>query len=793
MIQNEWTRINAPSSSLYNHALKEPLVNCGEIHNNGCERDLSPEWRFCPSCGSRILDFDWVSRSVSSHERSFHLGLVLRTPPGGDVVRLSVQSQQVTLEKQIIKFQRVADLHYPVVAQISDSVERAEIAAEVRDVLRRPSEPTLLPGKSQVSRDPLFRRATIQHLCSAQRQITVLPELVVSEGKSVSIFIRNESPVPQDYVVDEIPADWQCEIPDRRSVLPNQRAEIVLSPLPKAENGTLSIRTGNDVHSVTCVHRQRSRTRQPRFIVGIDFGTSSTSVAYLDTALGSGNDNQPRSLGLSKRFSTNFYLPTKHNKSEWLYGESADRASINNPGMHVPELKAHLRAEDSLISGPDEHDRIDAVVILAWYFSQLLKKEISPTLSAICGSELDSIEILWRISVPVLFDEEKTRYEQRVRRAFDLSLKTEYDILETVFEPDAALRGILSSNSDGKSRIADNQSILIVDSGAGTTDLSYGTIQRSDGKIQVSVVERSSIVLEPLRSAGMICSNSFGGGDVTRLAASYAISDWAKRQKPIDTAKYERALKQLSKMGRPTHWMPMDDYKCIFPTTVPESTYWHNAQPDLYRMSEAAKLSIVQNESSEIDLSTAVKPSPQMTKEHLAFALKHLSPEFSKELSAFLDRIDSPPNWIFYLGGNMECSELRANELPLEINTPDLTADDRRLAVIRGLTQHYEHFEEVGVLTIQVEDDSGTVEECFRSNPHILGAQDKQLRLDTARLRYIEASLERDGREYRLMRYPIAISSDIELLTVTINKRRLKVTLTNSSSSMETLYDQPIC
>jgi len=554
----------------------------------------------------------------------------------------------------------------------------------------------------------------------------------------------------------------------------------------------LTLSSGEREYQVTCRVKRNGPRRPPRFIVGIDFGTSSTSVAYLDTRLATGSADDSQSIGLSQRFATAFFLPNRFDDSEWQFGDAAVRASGSQSGLYIPELKSYLRAVSSTIKGPEGWGEIDAVMVLAWFFKQLFKKDIEPVLSSICQCSLDAVEILWRVSIPVFFDDEKSRYEERLRLAFDRSLKTECDRLETVYEPDAALRGVLATDFDEKSKLCAGQTVLIVDSGAGTTDISYGEIDRADDGISVRVSKRGAVSLPSLRASGMLCSDSFGGGDVTRLAASYAMIHWANTRAKSRSLSYERALESLEKWKRITHWMPQSDPKRMFPVDVDSEEYWHIAQAWLYAQAESAKLNVIQS-SASCAIDASVTPPLEMSKRNLEFAVEVATSELTSSVDNFIADLPAPPDWIFYLGGNMEFEEFRSAGDRLRSRTPRLNSDIRRLAVVKGLTQMTQPQVEPGVIFISLQDDRGNSEEIFRSNPHALSRQHRKMDLSTERIHFIEAFVERDGSRFRVIRYPIPNTGESQFLDIAVEDARLKVMYHRPPGHEETLYDAFIC
>ena len=239
------------------------------------------------------------------------------------------------------------------------------------------------------------------------------------------------------------------------------------------------------------------------FVIGIDFGTSNTSVIARDVRARA-NPPVPLPDEEHQRFETLVYVKGSRD-ADWAIGEEAlNRADQDPSGTLIPNLKTLVR------------ENPDAVVmrVLTYYLERLLRKIVEPYLERVNPGNLP---VCFVFSLPVLDKgaPEPAAHERYRKAVLDAAEGAGYlDTrrswsLDTILEPDAAALEILLSEP-GKQPFSDDDLILVIDGGGGTTDLTLATVAIVEGEVGLKDVRNASVVV----AENDVNRDQFGGNRV---------------------------------------------------------------------------------------------------------------------------------------------------------------------------------------------------------------------------------------------------------------------------------------
>lgn len=275
----------------------------------------------------------------------------------------------------------------------------------------------------------------------------------------------------------------------------------------------------------------------PPLCIGIDFGTSGTSVFVrehpnswqearaLEMSYGEG------SLEKSERWPTRFYLEGA-DRSLWKFGFEANLAEDLAKSDQKPRdsyrvedrLKALLRDPQKRVEVPGI-GQVEPRDILVWYFKQL-KTHIAQQFRPQMDWLRHGYKCELYISLPVL--DQKREYE--LQQSVTLSAAAEafgpQFIIKPMLEPRAAATVLLllahsqslfeiDSDTGIKREVTlnDGEIILVYDSGGGTTDIIIGEIKllRSGPELRVKL-SRSAVRASGHPYGGTSVTDSLAGG-----------------------------------------------------------------------------------------------------------------------------------------------------------------------------------------------------------------------------------------------------------------------------------------
>lgn len=273
----------------------------------------------------------------------------------------------------------------------------------------------------------------------------------------------------------------------------------------------------------------------PRFIVGIDLGTTNCVVSYIDT---SEDDPEIRIFPLPQVVSPGevaekellpsfIYLPTKQEKEggglrmpwdpfgERVIGEYARKRGAEVPGRLVASAKSWLchRGVDRTspilpTDAPDDEPKLSPVVASA-SFLRHIKAAWNSAMGARYGEKLEDQDVY--ITIPASFD--AVARDLTVKAAASAGL----DKVTLLEEPQAAFYAWLNRNRENWNKVVEpGDTVLVCDVGGGTSDFSLIRVEGEEGRLSLERVAVGEHILL--------------GGDNMDLALSWLKAEELKKQ-----------------------------------------------------------------------------------------------------------------------------------------------------------------------------------------------------------------------------------------------------------------------
>lgn len=677
---------------------------CETLHRNKCTQVLDRTWRFCPQCGSRCLAISWKDSVVDVTDSSFVLELELGTSFEADTIYLD--SSSISTERTISPRQSAGEV-LQVRGHFTANTSHGTIEARLHDVLRQPSDLAFQPGNSAVRRETISRTITVRYCEKPNLVIQAVPELLnarkVREQLKLRSIVGNLPPVR----LKSQPIGWKVSPLEQTDT----EATFEVRRQDDAQEETLHFYCENLVIPVRLIPVDQARaTRTFHYVVGIDFGTSSTSVWFKDY----GSDSRPTQLG-KERFPTHFFLKRPLNLETWKYGQEAENVPLGESGLRVTELKRLLWEQAIILPGADPKDHYPSPEeLLAWYFKRLKNDLIQRHLEQLSGISITEIRILWQLGMPVFEPDNSdtaAKYRDTLHRIASATLCEERDEVRIIEEPYAALQAVFDTQFERKHLLREGDSVLLIDSGAGTTDVVMGRLKRdATGWI---LEERSffGLSLAEARKNGLVSSSHCGGRDVTSLAGTFAIADHAKFPANYENSESEeirRFVDTLSKNGTYMQWLLEPEPTSAFPPEIDDNRYWPSRQPGWFQRAENAKLAIFNTGDNSGGPIFSEPFKRELKRSHFELAKQWIAKAIGESLRGHLTA--PPPKWCFMVGGNLLATELReaiqrAIGAEYSVELPDLI----RLAVVQGLATPPRKQTELPICTVLLDDEEGQV------------------------------------------------------------------------------------
>ncbi|MDR3692764.1 MAG: hypothetical protein P4L46_25515 [Fimbriimonas sp.] len=279
-----------------------------------------------------------------------------------------------------------------------------------------------------------------------------------------------------------------------------------------------------------------------RYTVGVDFGTTGTSINVVEYT----GDNERAyeravpitdagpvlegdEMVLRRRWPTLIAL-VNSDRNGWLWGLEARAKSFDKDHFVIEGIKSRLRHGKGTIwvpeAGNEDHSvEMPVIEVVTWYFKQL-RRLIEAQVPEIAEQVELGLPINIVFSLPVLdYNRDKTDYDRQreatlvsARKAFGEPYK-----IDTILEPEAAacylvqmayageLQGLRASGKPYDVSVKHGETVMVYDSGGGTTDIIVGTLQINSGKLKLDVHMCERAVSDEKDGYGGVVYKDFAG------------------------------------------------------------------------------------------------------------------------------------------------------------------------------------------------------------------------------------------------------------------------------------------
>lgn len=559
-------------------------MRCHDIHENDCDTELAPDWKFCPRCGRRAgsvriedvtLRFPFKRPLPLTHRG---------TQPVAVEARLHVQSP----EEKVLRLLSPGGLMSPSTLNALhfrwEGAQPPPIGIPLRVALwlranDGPPQDPFEPGDTK----RLHQWPTLLRVSSpSPPRLHVLEDMLLfgPHSRERIVTIANDGDAPLTICPLEEPHGYTLAIVSppaaasaRWVIAPGERREWRLRAIGDIANGEES-----RLEVMSADGRQRASVRLLRsageraestttHIVGVDFGTSGTSVwvrsGKEETPAMKLKDPGARDGDDPYRFPTLIYVRVHNGVEEpngFYIGYAALREYEKTPnrGFLVRELKSDLRSdrEPYLDYGPG--------YTLHALLTRYLKTLKSQVIDLALGDPARAT-VAWNFSLPVLdshrggarflFERQKNALDKAIRAAGYLTSGVEPQFFT---EPYCAAVYLLLGYGDFEYAPGlgpqPGEWACVFDSGGGTTDVVLGRLWREDGKLKFEEVTTLGGYKRD-EAPGEV--TTFGGESLTRRTALY-LAAFRKRKYdylsytgngPKDTATYERMMHLAETLG----------------------------------------------------------------------------------------------------------------------------------------------------------------------------------------------------------------------------------------------------
>ena len=560
---------------------------CQNIHREGCPQKIAPGFAFCPTCGRPTVGVDIAALTphltLAAGTRNLKLPLTIIGQRGMILRAQIAQSAPLRFATSDGLVERFTGpipapaaptrmtIHLPLAwtGQEPPPVDvpcQIEIQITTHDGAPRDGFDNS-PNNHARHWPPLHLR--IGSPLPAQLEIETALILLNGRTRQRELILSNAGEAPLSLQPPITPVGFELEAPHNSHggwTLPARtRRAWKIRALPNAKTGETLVplldNAGQKLGEVRLlVPAPVAVASRTRYVIGVDFGTSGTSIYKRDgrddrlqaTAL---LDNKAR-LGVDdpKRFPTVLYISFRGgNESGFYIGYEAlqkqQQKEGDRPGLFVREIKSLLRTDrEPFIAEFGPNYRVD--LLLRRFLQKLYAQIIEPQLE---GGNAASVT--WNFSLPVLdshhggagelFKLQKSRLETAIRGAG--YVKTG-DALEFFTEPFCAAVYLLLGHGNyrypGGKPPQDGDWACIFDSGGGTTDVVLGRIRLEQGQMRFEEVS----TLGGYRENGASGVTTFGGELLTRKTAIY-LSVWQGEQSKEDKS-YQLLLHEVARLSR---------------------------------------------------------------------------------------------------------------------------------------------------------------------------------------------------------------------------------------------------
>lgn len=674
--------------------------------NPECRAELRDSDRYCPQCGR-------IAVGVTCLHESPQL-LAIGKPPK---IRLALQVESTPAWKQPVPVRVESPASPPAFQQVSlrlnpgsthhqELEPRNLVEGKVGAVKVRIATVSALPGDWGVRQDHTAdysisvswadRRLDVQPAIAVFRHPEDRRLIEIRPGGDHAVYVRADAPT----------GDMGHVPPSTDTPVTSDHPAIMTLTCTTEEPGWIgeaAVETSDGAWSAIIPGYLLPPTpprRKPATVVAVDFGTSSTSVAM--RSLVTNGPIVP--LGPAKRFPSFVFLPSATSKTGWKFGDEARQAydeAVNRGRtdfVFVRNLKTLLREEAAGASGTLVFDPEE---LLEAFFRWLLQRHIVPALPDDDGAAAD---VAFVFTIPVLDNgdlkeaQERATLEAARRAGFE-----RYGSLTTVLEPEAAARELLRGRELRELRVA------LIDSGAGTTDLTFCRAVPENGHFALKdICSVSARATEAFRKR-QLWEEQFGGEALTKLIAVRRVRrlmrDRTKEGQSEVAARREAARWFVQQLAKFDASLDADTVEDVLHVIDPEEAYfpdtpdaWHNPRSRFHKDAlmfglEEAKRAFAAGQ----ELANPIFEAWGLTVEDYQVA--------SELLAGFLEKsfedvdsawVDGPFDVIAAVGGNGGNPDLRKAFLEcVGTYTPEearrlVELDEPLLATVRGACRIYD-------------------------------------------------------------------------------------------------------
>ncbi|MBW7928375.1 MAG: hypothetical protein H3C58_09885 [Fimbriimonadaceae bacterium] len=657
--------------------MDDPLT-CGQLHGTSCEAQLEPLDRFCPVCGRRTVAVEFFQP-----EKAFAVEGVVELPVD---IRLKSPGRSPDCEVSVC----VSGGKQPVSKTLRPQGESAsfKLSVPVSDgegalnvtclVHEADAQPEVWSGREhrRTSGSVLYGSGDVKLLCE--------PGVLIFRNASDSATLK---------VCPEGMAEYHkidIELHGSLSATPSTGTEV-----SRAKPLEIKVRpAGNGSGVLGQIQLSSGRARaevpvlmiadegggfMPEMVFAIDFGSAGISIWRKLLAGGTAV-----AVGPDRRFSSDVYIGNPSSPGTWRYGADAvSEYKKRGSGKLIRNLKSLVRSDP----GESRDGWPSPQRVLNWLFEELFHKWIKPAIYQV-AEQPDRDSVMFAFTLPPLDSGDTYRVQHdAMMQAIEAAGFHKWGQVRTMLEPEAALMHVIASNVG----LPPDGHVLVVDSGAGTTDLTVGRLSWSSGAVRLDDVSSTSAQFPELFDAGKLPSVDVGGETVTLLLVPAIFSRLAQLLPADQRSQVSKLILDLARVaGDRTledsgfKWSRdiYDHQGCFFPHT---QQAWHKKFSGLVGWLDAQKVALSKAPDSRAE-TIAFKESNtvwlcgrdlQESGHSVGVAVRN----FSK---AFLDDCGVDKVAICCVGGNSELSEFREKMAELvQAGTP-IDLEDRRLAVVKG-------------------------------------------------------------------------------------------------------------
>ena len=692
-------------------------MRCGEIRNSSCGAEIRPEYKFCPACGSVTARVHPESnvRFLVPPDRTTRRFVSLKyvgLPGGTATVHVEcLAGTGTTPALRLIDTDKVLSADGRIDLEIDgrllgSAVEDCALELRVSDSERNDETRWCLePARMQ-----RLAIVKLQLGLLTGASVEVVPNnLVFAAGsKEREIVLRNRGDVGVKVMNVQAPPGFAAHAleqdPDRllvpgheshyritrEDVAPDADAKLRVFGLIQDEGGseevTLLAEAGVFVFPV------RTVMPQARFVVGIDFGTSNTSVVLRDTGADDYVTFLPGRPPLGERWPTVISIPKDGNRAQWRFAHHAEDAYESDPKQTVmiDELKSCLRTAEE----PWAPFGVQVDDLLAWYLGKLRTDLVEPEVEA--RSEGVVYPVHYVFSLPVLDGRGGRLFElqkRRMKRAIAMAGFGDPDDpskFSFPTEPECAAYYFLQKEKDPEKQLGfeGGDHLLVFDSGGGTTDIALCQVRAEEG----------SVSFEPaIRQVGSYSEEGhrdkclqFGGTVVSKGLGRLCYEEYATASE-VTLNVFVNQIAQLEKL-------PAKSVAFSQNSADP----WHRRLRKTYQLFNGAKLKLSRCDAdSEIPSTAGVFPEDAgLAAIEVSLAQLHTIVDggMSEIMGAMEDMVfvdgvtPAVVRYVFAVGGNCNLPRITEHWLRNLFGVRQLvsvTAEDRSLAVAGGTVFSY--------------------------------------------------------------------------------------------------------